>query len=207
MPASAATASCTIRLPRVALVPGLGLFGMGRSEKEARVAADLAEAAVAAITDAEATGTFESISEADMFDCEYWPLELAKLGSAKPLPLAGQIAVITGAGGAIGAATAPAFAKAGAEVALLDLDVAAAAKQAKAIGGAALAVALRRDRRGIGARRRSSGVVDAFRRRRYLGFERRRGLAGQDRRGRRSGAARELRTELLRPPEGRAGRR
>ncbi len=45
--------------PRVALVPGLGLFGMGRSKKEARVAADLAEAAVAAITDAEASGTFE----------------------------------------------------------------------------------------------------------------------------------------------------
>ena len=30
-------------LPRVALVPGLGLFGMGRSKKDARVAADLAE--------------------------------------------------------------------------------------------------------------------------------------------------------------------
>src|SRR5262249_27229289 len=30
-------------LPRVALVPGLGLFGLGRSKKDARVAADLAE--------------------------------------------------------------------------------------------------------------------------------------------------------------------
>ncbi len=38
--------------------------------------------------------------------CEYWPLELAKLGARKILPLAGQVAVITGAGGAIGAATA-----------------------------------------------------------------------------------------------------
>ncbi|MDP2408824.1 MAG: bifunctional aldolase/short-chain dehydrogenase [Pseudolabrys sp.] len=126
--------------PRVALVPGLGLFGMGRSKKEARVVADLAEAAVAAITDAEATGTFESISEAEMFDCEYWPLEQAKLGSAKPLPLAGQIAVVTGAGGAIGAATASAFAKAGAEVALLDRDFDAAQAKAASIGGAALAV-------------------------------------------------------------------
>jgi len=126
--------------PRVILVPGLGLFGLGTSKKEARVAADLAEAAVEAITDAEATGRFESISEADMFDCEYWPLEQAKLGNAKPLPLAGQIAVITGAGGAIGAATAKAFAQAGAEVALLDLDLAAAQAKAKTIGGAALAV-------------------------------------------------------------------
>jgi NAD(P)-dependent dehydrogenase (short-subunit alcohol dehydrogenase family) len=47
--------------------------------------------------------------------------------------------VITGAGGAIGAATAKAFAAAGAEVALLDLDENAANEKAKAIGGAALA--------------------------------------------------------------------
>ena len=46
-------------LPRVALVPGLGLFGMGRSKKDARVAADLAEFAIETITDAEAIGRFE----------------------------------------------------------------------------------------------------------------------------------------------------
>jgi len=128
-------------LPRVVLVPGLGLFGLGTSAKEARVAADVAEAAVEGITGAEAVGAFASISESDTFDIEYWPLELAKLGQRRSLPLAGQIAVITGAGGAIGAATARAFAQAGAEVALLDIDIAAAMKQAKAIGGAALAIA------------------------------------------------------------------
>jgi NAD(P)-dependent dehydrogenase (short-subunit alcohol dehydrogenase family) len=127
-------------LPRVTLVPGLGLFGLGRSKKDARIAADLAETAVQAITDAEAIGRFESISEADMFDMEYWSLEQAKLGAAKELPLAGQVAVITGAGGVIGAATATAFAKAGAEVALLDLDEAAAQARAKAISGSALAL-------------------------------------------------------------------
>jgi rhamnulose-1-phosphate aldolase/alcohol dehydrogenase len=127
-------------LPRVILVPGLGLFGLGRTKKDARAAADLAEAAVATITDAEAIGRFESISEADMFDCEYWSLEQAKLGSAKEPPLAGQIAIVTGAAGAIGAATARAFAAAGAEVALLDLDETAAEARAKEIGGSALAV-------------------------------------------------------------------
>jgi rhamnose utilization protein RhaD (predicted bifunctional aldolase and dehydrogenase)/NAD(P)-dependent dehydrogenase (short-subunit alcohol dehydrogenase family) len=128
-------------LPRVVLVPGLGLFGLGASAKDARIAADVAEAAAEGISGAEAAGAFKSISEADMFDVEYWPLELAKLGQRKPLPLAGQVAVITGAGGAIGAATASAFAEAGAEVALLDIDADAAARTAKAIGGAALAVA------------------------------------------------------------------
>jgi rhamnose utilization protein RhaD (predicted bifunctional aldolase and dehydrogenase)/NAD(P)-dependent dehydrogenase (short-subunit alcohol dehydrogenase family) len=127
-------------LPRVVLVPGLGLFGLGRSKKDARIAADLAEAAVETITDAEAVCRFESISEADMFDCEYWSLEQAKLGAAKELPLAGQIAAITGAAGTIGAATAKAFAAAGAEIALLDVDEAAVLATAKSVGGAALAV-------------------------------------------------------------------
>jgi len=127
-------------LPRVVLVPGLGLFGLGRSKKDARIAADLAEAAVSTITDAEAVGRFESISEADMFDCEYWSLEQAKLGAARELPLAGQIAAITGGAGAIGTATARAFAAAGAEVALLDVDVAAARAAAKTVGPATFVV-------------------------------------------------------------------
>src|SRR5215471_4105388 len=127
-------------LPRVVLVPGLGLFGLGRSKKDAGVAADLAEAAIEAITDAEAVGRFESISEADMFDVEYWSLEQAKLGKEPEKPLAGQIAVITGAAGAIGSATARAFARAGAEVALLDIDGEAVPTRAREIGGAALSV-------------------------------------------------------------------
>src|SRR5262245_5344089 len=127
-------------LPRVVPVPGLGVLGLGSNAKDAMMAADMAEAAVEGISGAEAIGKFKSISEADMFDVEYWPLELAKLGQRKPLPLEGQVAVVTGAGGIIGAATARAFAQAGAEVALLDIDADAAAKNAKATGGTALAI-------------------------------------------------------------------
>jgi rhamnose utilization protein RhaD (predicted bifunctional aldolase and dehydrogenase)/NAD(P)-dependent dehydrogenase (short-subunit alcohol dehydrogenase family) len=124
-------------MPRVVLVPGVGLFGLGRSKKDAGIAADLAEAAVATITDAEAVGRFDPLPEADLFDVEYWSLEQAKLGNAREPPLAGQVAVITGAAGAIGFATAKAFAAAGAEVALLDVDASAAQAKAKLIGGAA----------------------------------------------------------------------
>jgi rhamnose utilization protein RhaD (predicted bifunctional aldolase and dehydrogenase)/NAD(P)-dependent dehydrogenase (short-subunit alcohol dehydrogenase family) len=127
-------------LPRVVLVPGLGIFGLGESAKAARIAADVYEAAIEGITGAEKIGTFTSIPEADMFDMEYWSLELAKLGARKALPLEGQVAVITGGGGAIGAATAKLFAQAGAEVALLDRDAKAATDKAKAIGGTALAI-------------------------------------------------------------------
>jgi rhamnose utilization protein RhaD (predicted bifunctional aldolase and dehydrogenase)/NAD(P)-dependent dehydrogenase (short-subunit alcohol dehydrogenase family) len=127
-------------LPRVVLVPGLGLMGLGANTKDARIAADVAEAAAEGITGAEAIGKFNSISEADVFDVEYWPLELAKLGQRKRLPLEGQVAAITGAGGAIGAATAKAFGNAGAEVALLDIDQKAAQAQAKTTGGSTIAV-------------------------------------------------------------------
>ncbi|MGH6672293.1 MAG: bifunctional aldolase/short-chain dehydrogenase [Xanthobacteraceae bacterium] len=139
-------------LPRVVLLPGLGLFGLGPTKRDAGIAADIAEAWIEGVSGAEAIGRFESISEADMFDCEYWPLEQAKLapnlpspagggGSGRGLPLAGQIAAVTGAAGGIGAATARAFATAGAEVALLDVNLAAAREAAKGISPTALPLA------------------------------------------------------------------
>jgi rhamnose utilization protein RhaD (predicted bifunctional aldolase and dehydrogenase)/NAD(P)-dependent dehydrogenase (short-subunit alcohol dehydrogenase family) len=122
-------------MPRVILVPGLGLFGLGRSAKDAKIAADIAESTVETVTDAEAIGRFESVSEADLFDIEYWSLEQAKLGQSTEKPLAGQIAVITGGAGTIGFATARAMSGAGAEIVLLDVQGAEPA--AKKLGEAA----------------------------------------------------------------------
>jgi len=125
-------------MPRVILVPGLGLFGLGRSARDAGIAADIAESTVETVTDAEAVGRFESISEAELFDIEYWSLEQAKLGQATEKPLAGQIAVVTGGAGTIGFATARAMSGAGAEIAVLDIQGAPAAAQK--LGGAALGI-------------------------------------------------------------------
>ncbi|HEX3484389.1 MAG TPA: bifunctional aldolase/short-chain dehydrogenase [Micropepsaceae bacterium] len=127
--------------PRVVLVPGMGLFGLGASAKDAAIAADIAENTVEVIGGAEATSFYRSISEEDQFDVEYWSLEQAKLGKAAEKPFARQIAIVTGGGSGIGAATAKAFAKQGAEVAVLDRDGDAAKKIAKQIGGAALGLA------------------------------------------------------------------
>ena len=126
-------------MPRVVLVPGVGLFGLGRTAADARIAADIAESTVETVTDAEAIGRFESASEADLFDVEYWSLEQAKLGKAEK-PLAGCVALVTGGGGAIGSATCRAFAREGAAIAALDLDGDAADSVAKSIGADAIGI-------------------------------------------------------------------
>jgi rhamnose utilization protein RhaD (predicted bifunctional aldolase and dehydrogenase)/NAD(P)-dependent dehydrogenase (short-subunit alcohol dehydrogenase family) len=125
-------------MPRVILVPGLGLFGLGRNRGEARIAADIAQATVETVTGAEAIGRFESIAEPDLFDIEYWSLEQAKLGRGEQRPLAGQVAVVTGGGGTIGQAVGRALHGAGAELALLDADPAAVERAVSAIGGEVL---------------------------------------------------------------------
>jgi rhamnose utilization protein RhaD (predicted bifunctional aldolase and dehydrogenase)/NAD(P)-dependent dehydrogenase (short-subunit alcohol dehydrogenase family) len=128
-------------LPRVILVPGKGLFGLGASAKDAAIAADIAENTVEVITDAEAIGRYEPIPEADQFDVEHWSLEQAKLGKSTEKVLARQVCVVTGGGSGIGAATAKAMAAEGAEVAVLDRDRAAAIEVARKISKTALAIA------------------------------------------------------------------
>jgi rhamnose utilization protein RhaD (predicted bifunctional aldolase and dehydrogenase)/NAD(P)-dependent dehydrogenase (short-subunit alcohol dehydrogenase family) len=126
-------------VPRIILVPGLGLFGLGASKADARVAADLAEANVDVITAAESIGSYEVIAENDVFDIEYWSLEQAKLGKVREKPLARKVALVSGGGSGIGAATAAAFRAEGAEVAILDLDHAKAEMVAKPLEARAIA--------------------------------------------------------------------
>ncbi|MCH7602891.1 MAG: bifunctional aldolase/short-chain dehydrogenase [Planctomycetes bacterium] len=108
--------------PRVILVRGLGLFTLGKTATEARIVADLAEATMEVITDAQALGTFESITEAETFEIEYWSLEQAKLKGATEKPFTRRVVVITGGAGTIGRAVGKAFASRGAQIVLLDVD-------------------------------------------------------------------------------------
>ncbi len=192
-------------VPRVILVPGLGLFGIGASAAAANIAADLAETNVEVIGAAELVGTFTAVSEAEAFDIEYWSLEQAKLGKAAEKPLAGQVVVITGGGSGIGAACARAFRAAGAEICVLDIDAARAEAVIADIGGLALGCDVTQHEAVAAALR---ARCRALRRRRHRRLQRRARVAGADRRDRRQGAARELRAELLGASDRRAcGRR
>src|SRR5690606_8991729 len=86
-------------LPRVLLVPGVGLFGVGASAAEASIVADIAETTISVIRDAESVGRFEPISEQETFEMEHWSLEQAKLGKGAPKSLAGAVVAVTGGGG------------------------------------------------------------------------------------------------------------
>lgn len=122
-------------IPRVILIPEVGLFGLGATPAAARIAADLAETNIEVILDIEAIGQYEGIKETDIFDIEYWSLEQAKLAKETEKPLQRKIVVVTGGGSGIGAATARQFALAGATVVVIDVVENAAVLLAKEIGG------------------------------------------------------------------------
>ncbi len=127
-------------MPRVILVPGVGLFGAGKSIGDAKATADIAENTIAVISDAEAFGSFQPVSEAEMFEIEYWSLEQAKLGKSEQTALARHVVAVTGGASGIGAASARAFAEQGAAVAILDRDEALARTVAADIGSTAVAI-------------------------------------------------------------------
>ncbi len=114
--------TCLDPAPRWGVWPGRGIVAFGGSVGEAKIVADIARHTARAIQWGEALGGWRALPEKDIFDVEYWELEQAKLKSGKPRPpLAGRIALVTGAGSGIGKACTAALLKRGAAVVAADV--------------------------------------------------------------------------------------
>ena len=117
--------------PRVILVPGLGMITSGADAQGAEVARQLYHRAMVVMRGAASVGGFVSLSPAESFAIEYWPLELYKLSLRPgPRPLDGQVALITGAASGIGRAVAARLAREGVHVVIADRNAAGAAEVA-----------------------------------------------------------------------------
>ena len=109
-------------LPRVVLVPGLGLIAAGFTPQEAGIAADIAEHTIMAKLRGAVLGPYQELGQEAIFDMEYWALEQAKLGKAKPRSLEGRTALVTGGGGAIAMGIGRKLLEAGARVFMTDIN-------------------------------------------------------------------------------------
>ncbi len=114
-------------LPRVVLVPALGMFTAGKDRRTASIVNDIYHHTIDVIGNAAAFGRYASLSPKDAFDVEYWPLELYKLTLAPPeKELARRVVLVTGGASGIGKAVAKKLAAEGAHVVVTDLDASGA---------------------------------------------------------------------------------
>jgi rhamnulose-1-phosphate aldolase/alcohol dehydrogenase len=129
--------------PLIILIPGVGMFSYGANKQTARVAGEFYVNAINVMRGAEAISTYTPISDAEKFRIEYWALEEAKLQRMpKPKPLAGRIALVTGAASGIGKAIATRLAAEGACVVIADLDLAKAQEAAAELGNSDTAIGI-----------------------------------------------------------------
>jgi rhamnulose-1-phosphate aldolase/alcohol dehydrogenase len=126
---------------RVVLIQNVGLVAVAPALKNARISRDLYHRAIEVMAGASAISEFVSLSAAESFAIEYWPLELYKLSLAPPPgELQGKVALVTGAAGGIGRAVLDAFVTAGAIVAGFDIDAEGAEEAVAPYGDSGLAI-------------------------------------------------------------------
>jgi rhamnulose-1-phosphate aldolase/alcohol dehydrogenase len=127
--------------PAIILIPGVGMFSYGANKQTARVAGEFYINAINVMRGAEAISTYAPISDEEKFRIEYWSLEEAKLQRLpKPKPLAGRIALVTGAASGIGKAIATRLVAEGACVVIADLDLEKAQGAAAELGTTDVAI-------------------------------------------------------------------
>jgi len=106
--------------PRVVLLPGLGALCAGEDVRAAGVAADITRQTLAVKAQIAAMGAYDGLPERDLFEMEYTTLQQAKL-RPPALRLAREVALVTGAAGAIGSGIVRGLLREGCHVAATDL--------------------------------------------------------------------------------------
>ncbi len=109
-------------MPRVILVPGMGAICAGKDAAASIIIRDIAAHTLAVKAQIAAMGNYCGMDERDLFDMEYRTLQHTKLRGNEPLPLARQVALITGGAGAIGSGITQELLEQGCHVAVTDLD-------------------------------------------------------------------------------------
>jgi rhamnose utilization protein RhaD (predicted bifunctional aldolase and dehydrogenase) len=107
--------------PRVILLPGLGTLFAGKDVKAARIGRDITAHTLAVKSRVAAIGNYQGLSEEHLFEMEYHSFQQAKLGASEEPALAREVALVTGAAGAIGSAICEGLLEQGCHVAATDL--------------------------------------------------------------------------------------
>lgn len=110
--------------PRVVLIPGVGMWTLGKDAITASTVNKIYNHTISIINNSETIGSYKTLKPKDVYDAEYWPLEMYKLTLAPPeMELSRRIALVTGGASGIGRAIARRLAAAGAHVVVSDMDL------------------------------------------------------------------------------------